>query len=249
MQPKLLRVLEEKEFERFGGNTALRSDFRVITATNQHLDKMVAEGKFRKDLFYRLNVIPLHVPPLRERRNDIVPIARHLLKNLCEEATLADIRLAQKAEDAFRKYDWPGNVREMSNVLERALSTLDGLAIEIEHLPFYLSRRHLQLQKNGTSTIRQARMNAEESAILRALEETDHNKVQAAHLLGIHRTLLYKRTTDTSSWLWNLGRGSAGVRSRFKARLASALLSCICGATSRCLSASPSFMRRNVLVV
>ncbi len=193
MQPKLLRVLEEKEFERVGGNKLIRSDFRLIAATNQNLEEMVDNGRFRKDLFYRLNVIPIQITPLRKRRSDIVPIARHLLINLVQEATLSEIRLDKITETVLRKFDWPGNVREISNVLERALSSLDGNRIEIKDLPFYLTRGQTQTIKTKQSSIREAQAAAEKEAILFALEETNYNKVKAAGLLGIHRTLLYKK--------------------------------------------------------
>jgi transcriptional regulator with PAS, ATPase and Fis domain len=193
MQPKLLRVLEDKEFERVGGNTVIRSDFRLIAATNQNLNKMVSSGHFRKDLFYRLNVIPLHIPSLRKRRKDAVLIARHLLNKLAQEATMLNIRMAPETERALASYDWPGNVRELSNVLERALSSIEGTTIEREHLPFYINRESLPAQKAAYASIRVTQAKAEKSAILRALEETANNKTQAAKLLGIHRTLLYKK--------------------------------------------------------
>ena len=193
MQPKLLRVLEDKEFERVGGNTVIRSDFRLIAATNQNLNKMVSSGYFRKDLFYRLNVIPLRIPSLRKRRKDIVLIARHLLNKLAQDATMPNVSMALDAEKALTKYDWPGNVRELSNVLERALSSIEGHTIEHEHLPFYINRDSLPAQRTEYASIRVTQAKAEKSAILRALEETANNKTQAAELLGIHRTLLYKK--------------------------------------------------------
>jgi len=193
MQPKLLRVLEEKEFERVGGNKLIRSDFRLIAATNQNLEEMLGDGRFRKDLFYRLNVIPIHITPLRKRRSDIVPIAQHLLQNLVQEATLAETRLDKSTVDVLKKFDWPGNVRELSNVLERSLSSLDGDIIEIKDLPFYLTRGRQQSIKTNQSSIREAQAKAEKEAILYALEETNYNKAKASGLLGIHRTLLYKK--------------------------------------------------------
>jgi PAS domain S-box-containing protein len=194
MQPKLLRVLEEKEFERVGGNKLIRSDFRLIAATNQNLEEMVNDGIFRKDLFYRLNVIPIHITPLRERRSDIVLLAWHLLRNLAQEATMSDIRMDKRTEDVLREFDWPGNVRELSNVLERALSSLDGDTIAIKDLPLYLIRGQQQsIKTNKRASIREAQVKAEKEAILYALEETNYNKAKAAGLLGIHRTLLYKK--------------------------------------------------------
>ena len=193
MQPKLLRVLEDKEFERLGGNTVIRSDFRLIAATNQNLEEMVSSGAFRKDLFYRLNVIALHIPSLRKRRSDIVIIARHLLNKLAQEAAMLNVKMAPEAEKALADYDWPGNVRELSNVLERSLSSIEGDTIEREHLPFYVRRESVSSQTTEYASIRVTQAKAEKSAILRALEETANNKTRAAELLGIHRTLLYKK--------------------------------------------------------
>ena len=121
MQPKLLRVLEEKEFERIGATSLLRADFRLIAASNQNLEEMVSQGKFRQDLFYRLNVIPLHIPPLKERREDIIPLSLHILRSIVTDAHLRDIKINPRAEEVLRNYDWPGNVRELSNVLRASL--------------------------------------------------------------------------------------------------------------------------------
>lgn len=193
MQPKLLRVLEDKEFERIGGNMVIRSDFRLIAATNQDLDKMIADGRFRKDLFYRLNVISIHIPPLRERKRDIIPIVGHLLHKLAEEAALPHIKLAKETEALLKTYAWPGNVREISNALERALSALEGETIEPDHLPFYITRGGERSIKSEHASIKEAQARVEKTAILRALAEADYKKTFAADMLGIHRTLLYKK--------------------------------------------------------
>ena len=193
MQPKLLRVLEDREFERVGGNTVIRSDFRLIAATNQNLEAMMHEGRFRKDLFYRLNVIPLNIPPLRERKSDILPIARHLLSRMSREAVLTEVRMSADTEAALKHYEWPGNVRELSNVLERALSAAEGEHLEPRHLPLYLTGRNRNADAHRPASFRQAQAEAEKAAIVQALEESDYNKSQAAARLGIHRTLLYKK--------------------------------------------------------
>jgi transcriptional regulator with PAS, ATPase and Fis domain len=193
MQPKLLRVLEDKEFERVGGTGVIRPDFRLIVATNQNLDDMVADRRFRKDLFYRLNVIPLHVPPLRERREDIIPIAKHLLNHMAEEASLPEIRLHGDAEEALFQYDWPGNIRELTNVLERVLSALEGDTIRRNDLPFYLLRSRRERVKAGPAGLRDMQHRAEKETIMHALKAARNNKARAAKLLGIHRTHLYKK--------------------------------------------------------
>ena len=193
MQPKLLRVVEAKEFERVGGTRVIKSDFRLISATNQNLDQMIAEGKFRKDLFYRLNVIPLNIPPLRKRKADLLPIARHLLDQLKEEAAMTGIRIDPDAATFLKQYEWPGNVRELSNMLERTLSTLESDTIRYTDLPFYMQRERSQGSGGQKATIKDVQAKAEKDAILTALKETGYNKAQAAKLLGIHRTLLYKK--------------------------------------------------------
>jgi len=114
MQPKLLRVLEGKEFERVGGSSLIRSDFRLLTATNQQLEEMIEKNVFRKDLFYRLNVIPIHIPPLRERRDDIIPLTYHLLQQIANDSGFYEIKVDHEAEKVLVQYDWPGNVRELS---------------------------------------------------------------------------------------------------------------------------------------
>ncbi len=193
MQPKLLRVLEDREFERVGGTSIIRSDFRLIAATNQNLEEMLPDRLFRKDLFYRLNVIPLHIPPLRDRRSDIVPLAKHFLKSIGQEANLFEIKLDKEAEKALRSYDWPGNVRELSNVLERALSSLEGDMIYLQDLPFYLHKDRKKSQKPNHSSLREVQIKMEKEAIRTALKETNYNKARAADMLGIHRTHLYKK--------------------------------------------------------
>jgi transcriptional regulator with PAS, ATPase and Fis domain len=193
MQPKLLRVLEEKEFERIGGNRMIRSDFRLIAATNQNLEEMLAGRRFRKDLFYRLNVIPLRIPPLRERRGDILPIARHLLQRMTEDANLPEAKIDRRTEDALMDYHWPGNVRELSNVLERALSSLKGTTIGRDDLPFHLLRSGHPSPPSATARLKEALHKAEKEVIAHTLKQTAGNRARAARLLGIHRTLLYKK--------------------------------------------------------
>jgi transcriptional regulator with PAS, ATPase and Fis domain len=190
MQPKLLRVLEEKVFERVGGNTVIQSDFRLIAATNQDLERLIDRGRFRKDLFYRLNVISLNIPPLKDRTEDIIPIARHLLR----QATTTDkIRLSPEAINALLIHSWQGNVRELSNVLDRVLSTMNGDIIELGDLPLPLKKLPAMPDIAGVSPIREVQAEAEKAAIVAALKETGNNKARAASLLGIHRTLLYKK--------------------------------------------------------
>ena len=193
MQPKLLRVIEDKEFERIGSTKIIQSDFRIIAATNQNLEQMLIDNRFRKDLFYRLNVIPLHIPPLRERKSDILPTARHLLKQMAREANLREKKIDGEAEKSLTNYGWQGNVRELSNVLERAMSTLEGDTIRLQHLPFYVYRSHRKFPEHHQSPLKDVQTRTEKEAILYILKETNNNKARAAKMLGIHRTLLYKK--------------------------------------------------------
>ncbi len=190
MQPKLLRVLEEKMFERVGGNKLIQSDFRLIAATNQNLERLIDNGRFRKDLYYRLNVISLNIPPLRDRTDDIIPIARHLLR---QASTADEIRLSPEAISALLAYSWQGNVRELSNMLDRALSTMNGDVIDLTDLPLPRRRHPAKPEVAGVAPIREVQADAEKSAIVAALKKTANNKARAASLLGIHRTLLYKK--------------------------------------------------------
>jgi len=181
-QAKFLRVLQEREFLRLGGTRAVHVNVRVIAATNRNLDDAVAEGEFRADLYYRLNVFDIHIPPLRERRDDILPLAASFL----HEFAGATAELTPEAMEALRRHDWPGNVRELRNVLERALIMCDGRVIEAKHLSLR-ARKDVPLSNStdlGT---------LEKTAIERAMREAGGNKVWAARQLGISRMQLYTR--------------------------------------------------------
>ncbi len=196
MQPKLLRVLEEKEFEKLGGTRIIRSDFRVICATNQDLEALIEQKKFRRDLYYRLNVIPIEIPPLRERRQDIIAIARYLLRKMTREADLQEMRIEKEAEKELLKHDWPGNVRELSNVLERAMYASQDHIIYKGDLPFSMTFPIKKTSKPRQAGLKTARNEAQIKAIYQALAKTGYNKSRAADLLGIHRTLLYKKMKE-----------------------------------------------------
>lgn len=193
MQPKLLRVLEGKEFERVGGSSLIRADFRLLTATNQSLEEMMEKNAFRKDLFYRLNVIPIHIPPLRERQDDIIPLAHHLLKQIANDSGFSEIKIDPEAERILMSHEWPGNVRELSNVLERVASYLERDTIYPCDLPFHFQRRRKGSSEFNRNSLKHIQGSAEEEAIRYTLAATSYNKARAADLLGIHRSLLYKK--------------------------------------------------------
>jgi len=193
MQPKLLRVLEEKEMERLGGTHLTKCDFRLIVASNENLEKCVAQGTFRKDLYYRLNVIPIQIPPLRERKEDIPIIAEHLIKILNKDLGTHVSKIAPEALNIFQNYDWPGNVRELSNILERMIYVCEGDVILFHHLPFSLQRMRDGNSKLQRTLLKRLREDMEKEALLHAIRISNQNKNKAARILGIHRTALYKK--------------------------------------------------------
>lgn len=193
MQPKLLRILEEKEFERVGGTRVIRSDFRLIAATNRNLAQMVAEGSFRSDLYYRINVIHLHLPPLRKRREDIPLLGRHLLGLIADKEGLNGVTLSMEAEELLTGYAWPGNVRELSNCLERAVASMTESTLTTEDLPFCMLQYSERKETLRHSSLKEALNDAEKNIITATLKEESFNKAKAARRLGIHRTLLYKK--------------------------------------------------------
>ncbi|MBI5582205.1 MAG: sigma 54-interacting transcriptional regulator [Deltaproteobacteria bacterium] len=192
MQPKLLRVIEEKETERLGGNRIIQSNFRLITATHAPLEKLVTQGRFRKDLYYRLNVIPIAIPPLRDRKEDIPLLAEHLVRMLNRDLGANVTRLAPEVQERFLQYDWPGNVRELINVLERIIYSIDGEIIQLHHLPIFLQNIRRQ-PGSGPTSLKRLKEEAEKEALSLAIQKADYNKNRAARELGIHRTALYKK--------------------------------------------------------
>ncbi len=193
MQPKLLRVLEEKETERLGGTRITKSNFRLIAATHENLEKGVEQGKFRKDLYYRLNVIPIQIPPLRERKEDIPLIAANLIQILNKDIGTGVTQISPAVLAILQNYDWPGNVRELANILERMIYAAEGDTIEVCHLPFFLQRLEKGLVKSHPAHLKRLREDMEKEALLHAIRISNNNKNKAAKLLGIHRTAVYKK--------------------------------------------------------
>jgi DNA-binding NtrC family response regulator len=190
-QVKLLRVLQEREFERVGGNQTVHVDVRVIAASNRDLAEMVARGKFREDLFYRLNVINIRLPPLRERAGDVVALAQHFLAKYREENAKTVSRISDAALGLLAAYGWPGNVRELENVIERAVVLTDCDSIEPQHLPPELAKG---TERSGAPAIPGASMDeVERYAILKTLEACGGSTSKAAEMLGISiRKIQYK---------------------------------------------------------
>ncbi|AEG14321.1 PAS modulated sigma54 specific transcriptional regulator, Fis family [Desulfofundulus kuznetsovii DSM 6115] len=194
MQAKLLRVLQEKEIERLGDTRPRHVDVRVIAATNQNLEELIGKGRFREDLYYRINVVTLNIPPLRERMDDLELLVEHFIKHFNRQFGLRVTGVSAEVMEILMNHHWPGNVRELENVLERAYNVLDGTIIQKKHLPLYLQKAGLAGgQRTGQSGLPRLVQEAEREAILEALAATKGNKRQAAQLLGISRAGLYKK--------------------------------------------------------
>lgn len=198
MQAKLLRVIEYKEIERIGGSRPIFCDFRLIAATNKNLEELVAKGSFREELYFRLNVLVLRIPPLRERIQDIPDLCQHCLKTAADLPAGSNIELGPEVKKLFRGYSWPGNVREVQNSINSSINSLEPRqnTIEIRHIPKYLLKEVLfKPRAMGTPpySLRKFKEACEKDAIRNVLDFTKKNKVKAAKLLGISRNALYKK--------------------------------------------------------
>jgi two-component system, response regulator FlrC len=194
LQAKILRVLQEREVERLGGRTPLPLDVRVLATTNRRLREEVAAGRFREDLYYRLNVFPLAIAPLRARRDDVLPLAMQLLSSRCRPGTPIPA-LSAEAAHLLLTYPWPGNVRELDNLLQRALILVSGPVIHPEHIQFELANDgpHLEQHPTGVASLAASLGARERDLILDALRAGNGNRREAAESLGISaRTLRYK---------------------------------------------------------
>ncbi len=194
MQAKLLRVLQEKEFERVGGTKTVKVNIRVIAATNRDLESMIEKGSFRRDLYYRLNIVPLKLTPLRERKDDILELAKTFLHQFSQESG-HELILSPQVVRFLEAYDWPGNIRELQNVLEHASIVCSGTSIEIHHLP-----AHIISTENGDSGIKDKPYDVKEivgrmekELILSALATYNNNRSKAMKALGISRRAFYDK--------------------------------------------------------
>jgi two-component system nitrogen regulation response regulator GlnG len=216
LQGKLLRVLQEREFERVGGTEPIRTDVRVIAATHHNLEKMVRENKFREDLFYRLNVIQINIPPLRKRKDDIIPLAEHFLRKYQPGKTGGVKVFTPETLKVLRAYDWPGNVRELENAVQRAVTLAQGDKIFPDALPpqifkpgqgVTLSFENFLEEKLADLVDRLGGLDhgdiyslviqrVEKPLITLVLRKTEGNQVRAASLLGINRNTLRKKIRE-----------------------------------------------------
>jgi len=192
-QSKVLRVLEEQRIEPIGSNQSFRVDVRVIAATNKNLEQEIARGSFRQDLFYRLNVIPFYVPPLRDRKEDIPVLARYFLTEFSAEYGKKTRELSEGALEILMRYPWPGNVRELKNLVERLVIVCPQSRIEPHHLPPELFRGVAESPQQPYSTLHEARSAYEREFILRKLQEHRWNMTQTASALGLERSHLYRK--------------------------------------------------------
>ncbi len=199
MQVKILRVLQEKEIERIGGTKTIPVDCRIIAATNKDLKKAVNDHSFREDLYYRLNVINIEVPPLHSRKDDIERLTFKLMDKLSKQLGRFVSNITVEALECFKAYNWPGNIRELENIIERAINLTDGETIEIQHLPHYLIvQKPIEIVEKTAvkpviTSLKDAVEEVEKSTILNCLKAVQNNKLKAAKLLGISRTSLYEK--------------------------------------------------------
>jgi DNA-binding NtrC family response regulator len=211
-QAKLLRVLQEREFTRIGGVQSIKVDVRIVAATNKNLDELVRKGQFREDLYYRINVIALYLPPLRERGEDVPLLAKHFLAKRVDEEKRPHIEFGKEALELLTRYPWPGNVREMENIIEQAfIWSQHAPEIIPEHLPTILKNdsRSSSLRDDtlaGRMSLEKAVMEFEREIILDALKRTNYVQTHAANLLGISRRML-KYRMDTLG----IGRPDSGI--------------------------------------
>jgi two-component system nitrogen regulation response regulator NtrX len=199
-QAKVLRALQEQRVEPVGGARSVEADVRVIAATNKNLEEEIQKGRFRDDLYFRLNVIPLHVPPLRERREDIPLLARHFMAVLSAEHGRRPRAIARGALEALSRLPWPGNVRELRNIIERMVIMAPGDTIELGHLPASLLESlpegpapAVAAEAPGRATLAEAREGFERAFIMRAYRECGGNMSRTAEALGVERSNLYRK--------------------------------------------------------
>jgi Nif-specific regulatory protein len=190
LQTKLLRVLQEKEFERIGGNATIKVDARIITATNRNLDVLLREGKFREDLYYRLNIFPIVVPPLRERKTDIMLLADHFMEKYSREHDKQIVRITTTATDMLMNYHWPGNVRELENCIERAVILCTDGVIRGHHLPPQLQKSDAGGGEATRGTFKDILRNMEREIIVEELKRSRGNMAKAARALAISERMI-----------------------------------------------------------
>lgn len=193
MQVKILRVLQEREVERIGGSENIRLDIRVIAATNKDLEKQVEKGLFREDLYYRLHVMTIKIPALRERTGDIELLVKGLMKKISEQIGKYVLEIAPEALSCLKQYRFPGNIRELENVLERAINMTESEVIELRHLPINMTQQFGRILEGPIQPLKDLLEEVEKQALIKALNESGGSKVKAAKALGIGRSSFYEK--------------------------------------------------------
>ena len=193
-QAKMLRSLEEQRIEPLGGNASLQVDVRVVAATNKNLEEEIERGNFREDLFYRLNVIPFHVPPLRDRLEDVPLLADHFLSEFSTAYGRKAKELTPEAYQVLQEYAWPGNVRELRNLMERIVIMNPQIRIDSRHVPLNPARRAVfERPQEREGSLQEVRSAAERDYILKKLDEAKGNVSKTAEMLGLERSNLYRK--------------------------------------------------------
>jgi len=198
-QAKILRILQERKFERVGGNRTIEVDVRVIAATNKDLEEEIREGNFREDLYFRLNVLPFHVPPLRERKEDIERLARHFLEFFCGQESRETKTLLPEALQALLSYNWPGNIRELKNLIERMVIMTPGQEIHRDDLPQSIlrstgtSNEEIELGAAAAASYREAKELFEIQFLRQKLDENNWNISKTAEEIGLERSNLHRK--------------------------------------------------------
>lgn len=200
VQVKLLRTLQDREFERLGGTETLKTNARIIAATNKNLEEAMARKEFREDLFYRLNVIPIHLPPLKERKEDLPQLVEYFVKVFCQELGRPPLAVSEETMTLLMSYDWPGNIRELENTMERAVILTTGTKITPQVLPHginqYKQRTAEFFPSSGERPLKDVMMDIEKQIIKKILQETGGNRSKAAERLGISRRALHYKLVD-----------------------------------------------------
>ncbi|WP_027364501.1 sigma-54-dependent transcriptional regulator [Desulfotruncus alcoholivorax] len=198
-QAKLLRVLQEREFERVGGTETIRVDVRIVAATNKDLERSIDEGTFREDLFYRINVVDIVLPPLRDRKEDIPALIDHIIKTCCLEHGKTITGFSDEAMKLLEAYDWPGNIRELKNVCERAVLMSSGPLLTVSDLPLSFRKNGRRVEWLGEiqgDSLKEIVAEVEREVILKALEENNWNRSATAQALKINRSSLYAKMKE-----------------------------------------------------
>jgi transcriptional regulator with PAS, ATPase and Fis domain len=203
MQPKLLRAIQEYEIEKIGSERALSIDVRIISATNQPLEKMILEKKFREDLYYRVNSFSIHIPPLRERKEDITLLIQYYL-NLFNKKYNRNVNLSPEAISHIYHYSWPGNIREIKNCLENAVIMCENEVCDASVVLNYINQpydigdqsKSTAPESHNLKILSQIVADAEKKAIVEALEVTNNNKTEAMRILGLSRKTFYRKMND-----------------------------------------------------